>query len=257
MPKSDRLADGYLSLIFHNQVDTAEILDEVGDNPTTAIAPSSPAGSVYISLHTAYPGLTGTQTTSEATWAGATPYARVAVARSSGGWTIAAYPATSVSNAGAITFPQKQDAGTVSVKHVVVGTRSGLTAGSILYICPLALAESNVFLVDTSGVTNNDVICAGSAGAGHGFVAGDEIVFFDVDGGTLPTGSPAITEGTVYFVIATGLTTFTFRFSDTLGGSAVDITDEGSGRVAKVLTKTIGQNDTFSIDVGKLVIKER
>lgn len=39
----------------------------------------------YVSLHTGDPGEAGDQTTNEATYAG---YARVAVARDSGGWTV-------------------------------------------------------------------------------------------------------------------------------------------------------------------------
>ena len=49
------------------------------------LLPSSVAGSFYISLHTADPGETGSQTTSEANYTG---YARVGVARSSAGFTV-------------------------------------------------------------------------------------------------------------------------------------------------------------------------
>ena len=48
-----------------------------------ANAGGSPLTSLYVSLHTANPGATGNQTTSEAAY---TSYARVAVARTSGGW---------------------------------------------------------------------------------------------------------------------------------------------------------------------------
>lgn len=43
---------------------------------------------LYVNLHTADPGEAGNQTTSEATY---TSYARVAVARTSGGWTVPAF----------------------------------------------------------------------------------------------------------------------------------------------------------------------
>lgn len=55
----------------------------VGD--TAGLQNSAAAGSFYISLHTASPA-GGNQQTSEATYTG---YARVAVARSAGGWTVA------------------------------------------------------------------------------------------------------------------------------------------------------------------------
>ncbi len=69
----------------------------VGDG--TGVLGSSVAGSFYISLHTADPGETGDQTTSEA---GYTSYARVAVARSGAGWTVSG---NTVSNAALVTFP--------------------------------------------------------------------------------------------------------------------------------------------------------
>jgi hypothetical protein len=75
-------------------------------NTTFAQAPavqaSTTAGSFYISLHTANPGQTGSQTTSEAAY---TSYARVAVARSSAGWTITGSNPTIAENAAAVTFP--------------------------------------------------------------------------------------------------------------------------------------------------------
>ena len=71
-------ADGYeldlLKLLFN-----ATAIANVADN-----AAASPLTNLYISLHTADPGETGSQTTSETAYTG---YARVAVARTSGGWT--------------------------------------------------------------------------------------------------------------------------------------------------------------------------
>lgn len=80
---------------------------------------------LYVSLHTADPGEAGSQTTSEATYTG---YARVAVARTVGGWTIATNQA---SNAALLQFPQCT-AGSSAVTHVAVGT--AITgAGNVLY----------------------------------------------------------------------------------------------------------------------------
>lgn len=62
-------------------------------------AASSPFTQYFLSLHTASPGASGNQTTSEAAY---TSYARQAVARSSAGWTIASGTATLTS---AINFP--------------------------------------------------------------------------------------------------------------------------------------------------------
>lgn len=68
-----------LNLLFNN-TNAANIGDATG------LRGSSSAGSLYLSLHTADPGLTGDQTTSEATY---TSYTRVGVVRTSSGWTIA------------------------------------------------------------------------------------------------------------------------------------------------------------------------
>jgi hypothetical protein len=64
-----------------------------------ANASGSPLTSLYVSLHTANPGATGNQTTSEAAY---TSYARVGVVRSSSGWSISG---ETISNVAAVTFP--------------------------------------------------------------------------------------------------------------------------------------------------------
>lgn len=79
---------------------------------------------LYISLHTADPSA-GNQTTSEATF---TSYARVAVAATSGGFTIAT---NTMSNTAAITFPQATGGSNV-ITNVGIGTASS-GAGVLLY----------------------------------------------------------------------------------------------------------------------------
>lgn len=80
---------------------------------------------LYIALHTADPGEAGNQTTSEATY---TSYARVTVARTSGGFTVSGNQA---SNAALVQFPQCTG-GTNTLTYVSVGTASSGT-GQILY----------------------------------------------------------------------------------------------------------------------------
>jgi len=62
-------------------------------------AASTPQTNVDVALHTADPGDAGTQSTSEVTY---TSYARVSVARTTGGWT---ETTGSVSPVASITFP--------------------------------------------------------------------------------------------------------------------------------------------------------
>src|SRR5687768_10823034 len=75
---------------------------------------SAAAGSVYISLHTADPGVGGSQTTNEATYTG---YARKAVARTSAGWTISG---KQVSNTGIVTF-DTATGGSNTITHIGIG----------------------------------------------------------------------------------------------------------------------------------------
>lgn len=119
-----------LELIFTNTN-----IANVGDS--TGLRGSSTAGSFYISLHTADPGETGAQNTSEASY---TSYARVAVARSGSGWTVSG---NTVSNAAAINFPQATG-GSSTVTHFGIGTDSS-GAGNLLFSGSLtaSLAVSN------------------------------------------------------------------------------------------------------------------
>jgi hypothetical protein len=91
----------------------------------TAI-PWAAASNLFVALHTADPGEDGNQGTSEATYAG---YARVQVARTSGGWTVNGSPGLGV-NAALIQFPQCTS-GSNTITHVSIGTAS-TGAGQIL-----------------------------------------------------------------------------------------------------------------------------
>jgi hypothetical protein len=110
----------------------------IGD--ATGLVGSSTAGSLYVSLHTADPGETGTQTTSESAY---TSYARVAVARTTGGWTISGTAPTQAANTAAVNFPQCTG-GSETITHVAVGTDPSGT-GKLLYSGALnsSLAVSN------------------------------------------------------------------------------------------------------------------
>lgn len=80
---------------------------------------------LYVALHTADPGEAGNQQTSEANYTG---YARVAVARTSGGWTVTGNQAV---NAALVQFPQCT-AGSNTITYLSVGTLSSGT-GQIIY----------------------------------------------------------------------------------------------------------------------------
>lgn len=106
--------DEILSLIM-----TAVAMADIAENDA-----SSPLTNLYISLHTGDPGEGGSQTTSEATYTG---YARVAVARTTSGWTVTSGACT---NDAEIAFGACT-AGSNTITHVVIGKASSGT-GQIL-----------------------------------------------------------------------------------------------------------------------------
>ena len=106
-----------LDLLFLN-VDWANIGDAAG------LQNSAVAGSFYISLHTADPGEAGNQSTNEVAY---TSYARVAVARTAGGWT---RTVSSVANTALVQFPQATGGSAVAT-HFGIGTDS-TGAGNLL-----------------------------------------------------------------------------------------------------------------------------
>ena len=78
---------------------------------------SATAGSFYVALHTSDPGEAGTQATNEIAY---TSYARVAVARSSGGWTRSV---STMSNTALVQFPQCTG-GSGTATHFSIGQDS-------------------------------------------------------------------------------------------------------------------------------------
>lgn len=133
MSATNAFETALLQLIFTN-TDLANVGDAAG------LQNSATAGSFYISLHTADPGETGTQTTSEASYTG---YARVAVARSGAGWTVSG---NNVSNAAAVTFGACT-AGSNTITHFGIGSDSSGT-GNLFF--KGALTSS---LAVSSGIT--------------------------------------------------------------------------------------------------------
>lgn len=113
--KGNTFNNDLLKLIFN-----ATPIANLADN-----ASSSPITNLYVSLHTSTPGAAGNQTTNEATYGS---YARVAVARTSGGWTVTT---VSVSPVATISFPTASS-GTETITHIGVGTASS-GAGKLLY----------------------------------------------------------------------------------------------------------------------------
>jgi hypothetical protein len=201
----------------------------VGD--ATGLRGSTAAGNLYISLHTADPGRGGNQTTSEATYTG---YARLAIVRTSGGWTVSGNQA---SNAAIATFAQCTG-GSNTITHFGIGTDISGT-GQLIGSGPV-------------GSTNQGPITATAADAitipGHTLVVNDTVAFFALFGVALPTG---ITEGTTYFVKTVSGNDITI--STTQGGATLDITAAGDGMCFKVSTLAVSVNIAPEFAIGQLV----
>lgn len=127
MSKSNTFENDLLQLIFNN-VDIADIGDAGG------LQNSATAGSLYVALHTGDPGEAGTAATSEAAYGS---YARVAVARSGAGWTVAGNEAE---NFALIQFPECTS-GSETISHVSITTASS-GSSKILYSGALSASRA-------------------------------------------------------------------------------------------------------------------
>ena len=129
MPKSTNTCNSLLALLF-NATNWANIADN---------AASSPATSLYLSLHTANPGVGGSQLTNETTY---TNYVRLAVVRTTSGWVVPSGGVTS--NAALAQFAQCGASG-ATITYVAIGTASS-GAGTVLYAGALnaSLAVANL-----------------------------------------------------------------------------------------------------------------
>jgi hypothetical protein len=117
-------------------------------------AASSPLANLYVSLHTASPGTSGNQATSETAYNG---YARQAVVRTSSGWTAAS--GTS-SNDAEIAFPICTASPGSDLLYVGIGTASSGNGTLLLYG---ALTSSIAMQVGTTpifSVGELDVTCS-------------------------------------------------------------------------------------------------
>lgn len=133
-----------LLLLLLNNTNIANLGDATGVRGATT------AGSVFVALHTADPGEAGDQTTSEATYTG---YARVGVARSSGGWTVSGTAPTQGANAAAVTFGACT-AGSNTITHFSIGFA---TSGASVILASGALTAS---LAVSAGITPSFAIGA-------------------------------------------------------------------------------------------------
>lgn len=116
MPFTTAVANSILALILN-----ATAWANIADN-----AASSPATNLYVSGHTASPGASGSQNTSELSYTG---YTRAAVARTTSGWT--APSGGSSGNVAAVSLGAMTAGGPQTMTHFGIGLSSS-GAGTLL-----------------------------------------------------------------------------------------------------------------------------
>jgi hypothetical protein len=208
MSKGNTFENDLMKLIYN-----ATAIANLCDN-----AASAPITNISVALHTADPGEAGDQTTNEANYGA---YARVSVARTSGGWTVTGNTASPVAS---ITFPEATS-GTNTLTHWSTGPTGG-GATKIFHKGVIGSVQGAF-----TGATSDTITIPG-----HSLVVDDRIAFYPVEGSTLPTG---ITEGVVYWVKTVSGDAVTI--STTQGGATLDITASGDGtswRVTPILVTT-------------------
>lgn len=176
------------------------------------------AVAVYVSLHTADPGASGT---SEVT-GGSPAYARKSIT-----WSSASGGVLSASNAPVFDVPASTTVGWG-------GLWSASTAGTFYGGFPLGPSGTPKLF---HGNDSDDIISVPS----HGYSDTNTVVVVDTIG-SLPTG---LSEGTIYYVRDS--TTDTFKLSATNGGSAINLTADGVGFVQRITTEVFGGQGTYTL----------
>jgi hypothetical protein len=149
--------------------------------------------------------------------------------------------------ASAITFPAKSDAGAATI--IAVGIFDAITAGNLLDVIMLFDGSPLAAMVNNSDVAGNTI-----QSPAHALTTNDTVRIEQFPGDTpLPAG---LSENTTYFVIATGLTADVFELSATQGGAAIDITAAGRMLVMKVVSVTVNQNDAPTFAANKLALSD-
>lgn len=113
------------------------------------------------------------------------------------------------------------DASSSAIKSTTVSaTYTAGSSGVIQYdAAALLVGGGTVANKEVSGIASNLITANG-----HGLSAGDKVIFTDAT--AAPSG---ITLGTVYYVIASGLTANAFKIAATSGGSALTIGSSWTG----------------------------
>jgi len=231
---SDKLAESILKAVF--QRDVAQTGLPFADLGITVGASTN----LKIALHTGVVAVGDAQTVNEVATANWPAYARLSFANTSTNWAFTS--PNQIDNNVAMAYAANNGAGAVVVKWASIGTG---TSDRVMFRVPLSLQTPRPFslLVDA----NDTIQCYE-----HGFTGAMEVMFYDLEGSTLPGG---ITDGTLYYVKTSSVGTHDFQIVTASDGTgtAIALATAGTGVmtggfVSKVGTKSIGVNDDFKWD---------
>lgn len=191
----------------------------------------------HVGIHTLTDPGTGTNANAGEATGGSPAYARKAVS-----WSAAA--SGQQSNSGALTFDVP--AGTYG--FFTLFNDLTLNSGNFAGYQPFggAAAVKGFGEVDSTGVTNDTI-----TSSGHGLTTDDRVMVFNVFAESIPAG---LTEGTIYFVLASGLTADVFKVATTSGGSAINITGQGELYFQKVVPEVFAAQGQITLAAGALVV---
>lgn len=195
----------------------------VASRNAAAVAIANGCG--FASLHTAFPGDSGTN---EVTGVG---YTRIAET-----WNIGAPSGGSVAASGVLptwTVP----AGTTVAW---VGSFSLVTAGTFGSCAPLGGGLPKPFTAQAA--TGSPGTADTLACEAHGFAADTKVVLIATGQIGLPAG---FSEGTIYYV--RNPTTDGFQLATAAGGSPIDITADGAGFVTTIVPETFAGGGTLTL----------
>ncbi len=148
-----------------------------------------------------------------------------------------------ITNSGAVTFPAKSDAGSVTL--IACGIYDAVTAGNLFDINFLDSKDPLIATVD-------DITADTFEAPAHGMVNDQRVRLEQIPGsGSLPTG---VSLNTDYFVVTA--TTDDFQLSTTQGGAAINITAIGRCLVMPYTQLIINQNDAPQFATAQLKLTD-
>jgi hypothetical protein len=155
-------------------------------------------------------------------------YARQAIT-----WAAAASGA--IANSGSITIPIN-----AGQTIVAISLHDAVSAGNVTGYQGInsSATKKGVGSVTTTGTTH---LITSSA---HGLATDDRIMFWPAGDAALPAG---LSAGTLYFVLAAGLTADVFRVSTTSGGAGVNITATGELAFGTTVPQTFAISGNLTI----------